>query len=214
MADSIDTITQDVHDSLLGKESLTDDAPLFTSLLRLLAEGRPVTAEQLATAAGRAPEQVTAALAGRDDMELDEQGRIVGYGITLRATPHRFEVEGRQLYTWCALDTLMFPRMLGKAARVESPSHGNGTPIRVHVEPDRLVKVDPPGAVVSIVTPDAPDSVRMSFCNQVHFFADAEDASAWLVDHPEATVVPVADAYQIGRGLADAMLVGPPDTCC
>jgi alkylmercury lyase len=214
MPDSIDTIANDVGDSLLGNESLTDDAALFTTLLRLLAAGSPVTLEEAATTAGRSPEQVREALASRGDVELDEQGRIVGYGITLRATPHRFEVEGRQLYTWCALDTLMFPRLLGTSARVESPSHGNGAAIRVEVEPDRVVRVDPPGAVVSLVTPDAPQSVRMSFCNQVHFFADQDDASSWLVEHPEATVVSVADAYEIGRRLADAMLEGAPDNCC
>jgi hypothetical protein len=41
----------------------------------------------------------------RYDTEYDAHGRVVfGSGLTLRPNPHRFEVDGRTLYTWCALD--------------------------------------------------------------------------------------------------------------
>ncbi|WP_456045472.1 organomercurial lyase [Streptomyces parvus] len=47
-----------------------------------------------------------------------------------------------------------------------------------------------------MVTPDAPTSVRAAFCNQVHFFASADAAKDWLTEHPDAQVVPVADAFE------------------
>lgn len=53
--------------------------------------------------------------------------------------------------------------------------------------------------MVSLVTPDAPTSVRISFCNQSHFFTSAEAATDWLADHPDTRILPVADAYQVGR---------------
>jgi alkylmercury lyase len=59
--------------------------------------------------------------------------------------------------------------------------------------------VEPATAVVSLVTPDAPTSVRISFCNQSHFFTSAEAATDWLADHPDTRILPVADAYQVGR---------------
>lgn len=45
----------------------------------------------------------------RPRMRVNTGGRIVGHELTLRETPHRFAVDGRQLFTWRALDTLIFP---------------------------------------------------------------------------------------------------------
>lgn len=89
-------------------------------LLRLVAEGEPVAVADFAAAAGRPEPDVRTALADMPDTEFDEAGRVVGWGITQRRTPHRFDVNGRHLFTWCALDTLMFPatapRQLAQAA--------------------------------------------------------------------------------------------------
>ena len=112
---------------------------LYRPLLRLLADGRPASVEDLAATAGRPVDDIRQTVASLPDVELDDQGRIVGYGLTLRETPHHLEVEGKRLYTWCALDALVFPACyghvsvrtlggrLGRAARIESPCHGCGT---------------------------------------------------------------------------------------
>jgi len=68
--------------------------------------------------------------------------------------------------------------------------------------------VEPATAVVSLVTPDAPASVRSSFCNQIHFFISAQAAKEWLAEHPDARILPVADAYEAGRPLIEQVLSG------
>ena len=83
--------------------------------------------------------------------------------------PPSLEVDGKQLYAWCALDTLMFPALIGRTVHIASPCHGTGKSVRLTVEPDRVVSVEPSTAVVSIVTPDEMASVRSAFCNNVHF---------------------------------------------
>lgn len=188
---------------------------LFRPLLDLLAKGEPVTADDLAAATGRSVEEVHHTLAAMPDTEFDDDGRVIGWGITLRATSHRFEIDGRQLYAWCALDTLMFPFLLDRPARVESPCYKTGAPVRVTVEPDGVTSVDPATAVMSIVTPDNPASVRGAFCNQVHFFTSAEAAQPWLDEHAGASVLPVEEAFRLGRRLADTMQqdAGRADGC-
>lgn len=181
---------------------------LWRPLLELLAAGQPITTERLADATGRTAEQVRDALAAMPDTEYDEEGRIIGSGLTLRPTPHLFELSGTQLYTWCALDTLVFPAVLGRPARVTSPCHATGQPIRLTVEPNRVTAVEPATAVVSIVTPGASASIRSAFCNQVHFFASTDAAQDWLDEHPGATVLAVADAYELGRPLTEALITG------
>ncbi len=190
------------------------EAWLWRPLLELLAAGEPVTIERVAEATGTTTGQVDEALAAMPDTEYDADGRVVGSGLTLRPTPHRFDVDGTPLYTWCALDTLIFPAVLGRPAQVNSPCRATGEPIRVRVEPDR-VAVQPATAVVSIVSPEAAASVRASFCDHVHFFASAEVAQAWLDGHPGATLQPVADAYELGQRIADALIdAGPATGCC
>jgi alkylmercury lyase len=183
---------------------------LQPAVLRLLAEGAPVTLDQLAAATGRTATEVRDALQSMPDTEYDDDGRVVGLGITLRETPHRFTVDGHPLYTWCALDTLMFPALLGRPAQVSSPSPVSGTEVRVEVEPQRVVSVHPPDAVVSIVTPGEVTSIRAAFCHQVHYFPSADDASGWLTDHPDARLLPVADAFTLGRRLAEQLRGGDP----
>jgi len=67
------------------------EAALHVTLLRELALGQPVTIERLAKSLNWTPDEVVLVLdelpAGT--IEYDGQGRLIGYGITLRETPHQ-----------------------------------------------------------------------------------------------------------------------------
>ena len=141
---------------------------LWMPLLKLLALGDPVDVSDLAAATGRAGEEVRTALKAMGDTEYDGSGRIIGQGLTQRPTQHRFEVNGEQLYTWCALDTLVFPALLGRPARVESvsPASGERIVVAVNVDPATgVTRVEPASAVVSLVNPEQITSIRSAFCN-------------------------------------------------
>jgi alkylmercury lyase len=133
------------------------------------------------------------------DLDYDEDGRVMGAGLTLRPTPHRFEIGGRHLFTWCALDALMYPALLAEPVRVESPCRATGRPVTVNVRQSGVTDVDPPDAVVSIVVPEPGLPPRQAFCGEVHFFASAAAAKSWLDERPQALVVPVATAYALGN---------------
>ncbi len=188
---------------------------LWRPLLGLLAAGVPVSIDQLAATTSRTPEEIRQVLSGMPDTEYDDDGRVIGSGLTQRPTSHHLNLGGKQLYTWCALDTLIFPTVLGQPANITSPCHATGQPIQLTVEPRAVTRIEPASAVVSILTPDDLTSIRSSFCNQVHFFATPDAAKGWLGQHPGATVLPVTEAYELARPLADALLAGEtPSTCC
>jgi alkylmercury lyase len=183
------------------------DAGLLIPLLRLLADGEPVPIARLAAASERTEDGVRRALSAVPETEYDDEGRILGQGLTLRPTRHRFTVSGEHLYTWCALDTLMFPSILGKAANIESSSPTSGQLIRVTVAEDGSIdSVAPATAVVSVLSPDDLSSIRSSFCNQVHFFTSAEDAQPWLDAHPDGEVMSVVRAHEAGAAITTALL--------
>lgn len=61
----------------------------FFPLLRLIASGKPVSPGELATVSHRSPEEIQA-LMQSSDVEVDAEGEVVGWGPTLRPTPHQF----------------------------------------------------------------------------------------------------------------------------
>ena len=179
---------------------------LWLPLMKLLAQGDAVDIADLVAASGRPAEDVHRALAAVPETEYDGSGRIIGQGLTLRSTPHRLEVNDEQLYTWCALDTLILPAALGTSARIESAYGATGIPVRVSVDATGVTSVEPATAVVSLVNPEDMSSVRSAFCNQVHFFASLEEAKPWLDSHPGGSVIPVDEAYRLGTSIAETML--------
>ena len=215
MTDADAQLADQLQNTLLSSRGIDQDRWMLSALLPLLAQGRPVTTADLAGATGRAEQDVQQALSRQGDLETDIQGRVIGYGLTLRPTVHAFEVDGRQLYTWCALDTLMFPALLDRTARVTSSCHTTGAPVRLTVTPGGLTELEPPDAVVSVVTPAAAVSVRSAFCQQVHFFASRDAAAPWLAEHPEAVVVGVQEGYRLAQPLVQALLDSDgPASCC
>ncbi|WP_216215712.1 organomercurial lyase [Amycolatopsis aidingensis] len=152
-------------DIVFRPETSSDHECRGLALLWRLAEGEPVTLLALAAAQGQPVATVQRALAGWPDVEYDEQGRIVGAGPILRPTRHRFEIEGRRLYTWCAMDTLVYPRLLGRPARITSACHALGTPIHLTIDDTGVTGLEPPTAVISLVTPEDLTSARSAFCS-------------------------------------------------
>lgn len=180
---------------------------LMPQLLRLLARGRPLAPDELAAATGEPLARVRAMLASQAGVEWDDQGRLVGFGITLRATPHRFVVDGHDLYTWCATDTLLFTVMLDQPAHVFSTCPASGQAIHLELSPAGASHIDPPETVVSQLFPTGEiTDVRAMVCNHGHFFASVEAASAWLHAHPDdGRLLGVAGAFEVAREVCQTL---------
>jgi alkylmercury lyase len=189
-----------IANALVASSALKSSASLYVALLRELARGKPVSLRTLALVSSRSPTEVSAVLRAAPDTEYDARGDIVGYGITLQPTSHSFEVEGRQLYTWCALDTLMFPAILGATAHVRSRCPESGEPVSLVATPNELRDVEPAKVVVSLVEPG--DDIRQSFCCNVHFLASLDMGRRWARRHPGVKLVSVGAAFQLGQEIA------------
>jgi alkylmercury lyase len=172
---------------------------LFPYMWRLRGADAPVPVDRLAAAVGWSVEQVREILRAHP-AEWDDHGRLVGFGMTLRPTPHKFTLEGRTVYGWCASDTLMFPVLLGKPGLVESVCPATREPVRVTVAPDEVRSVDPREAVVSAVRPDRRvENVRTEICHLGHFFSSREAAAVWLEANPQGMLHTVEEDSEIHR---------------
>jgi hypothetical protein len=89
---------------------------------------------------------------------------------------------GRVCYTWCSLDAIFLPRLLGKKAEVESTCSETGREFHLTVTPDGIADYSPASTVLSNTVPglacrceddadDKPENGPSSdSCSQMFFF--------------------------------------------
>jgi alkylmercury lyase len=191
-----DEISTDAFENLLIEQ---DQWGVIGTTLQLLANGYPVPPVEIALRLQVTSETVISTLRSFG-AELDKDCNIVGVGLTLVPTPHIYKVNGRRMYTWCALDALLFPIMLKHTAYIESLDPVSGDKIQVTVTPDGVEKVEPEAAVVSWVNSSVDlSNIRGSVCHYVYFFSSSETASKWIAEHPGKVFYSVNDAFQAAK---------------
>jgi alkylmercury lyase len=190
-----------------------DDQWLARTLFQLLSKGEPVEDARLAGAVGRPTEEVSATLEGPAFAPLlyrDDAGRIVGFsglGLSeLGETVHRLHVDGHELYAWCAGDALFLPATLERKVRVESRCPVTGERISLIISAEGYSEVDPPEAVMSMLTPEEVadrlgrgEDVIRSLCHFLFFFASVEAAREWTSEHPGTVTFPIEEGFELGR---------------
>ncbi len=178
------------------------DQCLALWLVRTLVQGEPVSQAELARAADEPEDFVAGALARWAGVFYDDQRRVIGFiGLAIRPTSHGLLLDGRQLWGWCAWDTLFLPELIGREARVSSTCPVTGVRVTLTVGAAGVRDLDPPDAVVSFLIPDKPfdANVMQDFCHFVHFFASAQAGEQWTVAHEGTFLMSVRDAHELGR---------------
>jgi alkylmercury lyase len=187
-------------------------------LYRELAKGKAVSTDQLAKALGISSAESATLLqreAIRSFVHPDKEGRVLGFG-GLAAAPmhHRFEVEGRSLWTWCAWDSLFIPEILGRSARVTSQDPETRESVRLVVTPDEIESVVPDGAVVSFIQPEgeafgtSAANIMANFCHFVFFFSSRASGERWIAKHPGTFLYTLEEAFALAKRL-NARNFGP-----
>lgn len=198
------------------------DGMRFTrAILRELAKGQPVTPVRAAELDDDVTEQQVADLfqgAAKQGAEVNGDGALVGSALTLNPTPHRFRVDGNDLYAWCSLDTLFLPALIDAVAEVESTCPVTGETIRLTVGPEGVRSYHPPTARTSVVVPgqtpscevDAATGPDSATCTQMNFFATPEAAAEWVNQHAGVEILTIEEANRVARTFAE----DPACDCC
>ena len=186
-----------------------DAFEMLPVVVQLLAEGRAIPIERLADQLGQSENAIRARLAKNPSIEWDDWGNIIGFGMTLRPTAHRFEFDGRTVYGWCATDAILFPILLHRPGVVRSTCPTTGRAIQIAITPQDLVRVDPPAAVVSLVRPGGKvTDTRCECCQRGHFFSSPEAAAGWLRENPDGWLHTVAEEFQVDLQIVSALRWG------
>lgn len=174
---------------------------------------RPVGLDRVAALAGL-PAGETARLvrlAWRD--QVDVRAGMIHLDLD-SGRPRRYQVEagGQRIGggRGCGVDMYLVALALGKPVHVVATCPATGTPITAEITPERVDRVEPPTAVVAIVTDDyditgGPDHTDAEVCSQQPFFASPEAAAGWVAAHPEGRLVPVRDFHAEARRMVERL---------
>ena len=203
-------VVQEVRTLLAAQGEPQTLRRLIPASIHLLAEGEPVSPAQIADAAGVPVDQAEAALLGIEDIEWTADGRVEGFGLTRRPTPHQFRIGDAEMYTWCAMDTLIFAAFVDRPVQIQSPDGATGEPLRLETDGRRIIAADPPSIAVSWFFDPAATGFRASVCQFGHFFASRDSAAEWAAKYPQGGVLTLDEAMDASRSLV-AEMFGPKD---
>ena len=190
--------------SHLAEQLQCEQEDLCLPILHQVTRGKPIGKAALAASLQVSHEDVEQRLLHLPDTEFDQQGNILGWGVKLVPTRHRFQIHGQSLYTWCAFDTVLFPPSLGAEAQVHSTCPVTDHPITFVATPSGAIKdLTPASSVMSLIIPaERSECVRATFCEHSLFFESEQAAISWLTAHPEAVVLSIEEAAFVGRLVA------------
>lgn len=180
-----------------------DQQNISLQLYRTLAEGRPVSPARVAATLGLAEPAVRAILDGWPGVYYDNAQRVVGYwGLALGEMDHRFELEGKILYTWCAWDSLFLPELIRMTAQVTSSCPVTGALIRLTVSLEGIQECHPAESVMSFLKPQAGrfrQDMIQHFCHYVHFFSSPDVGAQWVAEHEGTFLLSLGQAQELAR---------------
>jgi len=182
------------------------DQALCSQIVSQVTRGKPVPPAALGASLQIRQDELKHRLTQVPEVEYDQAGNILGWGLTLTPTPHQVQMRGRSLFTWCAFDIVQFPPALQAEVQVHSTCPVTGEPIGFTLTPEGVLKdLTPASAVMSLVVPEQSrgssdsESMRTSFCEQSLFFHSEQSASSWLAAHPAAMLLSIGEAAQLGQ---------------
>jgi alkylmercury lyase len=186
---------------------------LCLPMVHQVARGKPLTKAVLGASLQMREDELERRLARLPDTEFDQQGNIVGWGVTLVPTRHCFQLDGKLLFTWCAFDTVLFPPSLAEIAHVQSTCSVTGQSITFVATPFGTVKdLTPTEACMSLIIPAKhSDCVRATFCEHSLFFWSEQTASPFLAVHAEAVLLSIEEAAQVGKLIAESRFTRKKD---
>ena len=182
-----------------------EEQRISAQIYRLLAKGDPVPVAELASSLDLPLSKVEEVVSQWSGLYYDEDKAIIGYwGLSLREMDHRFEIDGVQLYTWCAWDSLFIPQIIGRTAHVVSIDPVSKNRISITVTPDGIASVHPDVAVTSFMMPNM-DEIRAdvikSFCHYLHFFGSEATAREWIGSNEKSDdliILSIEEGFKIG----------------
>jgi hypothetical protein len=164
---------------------------------------------QIANAAGVSDYEVEEAL-GKARCAFNECDRLIElFGMMLAPTYHRLEVDGKAVFSCCALWAHVIPKLVDRVVLVESVDPQSRDIVRLEISPWKVQSINPDTSLATMAVADAASieqDVGSAFCRQVRHFASSDSAHKFAAGSPSCQVVDVHELHEIAGQLHEAIL--------
>ena len=188
-----------------GSSALSpEEALVVRTAFEALRAGERPAIEELAKRSGLPQfkvDEIVEAFVSTGRAQLDQERRISGIvGLTLDLTRHRIELEGTELFTWCAFDAIGIPAALRSDAAVSTVCRQCGEPIEVEIRGGLTSGHSPVRGWLP--TMDQCANVRNDFCPDANLFCSIEHLNAWRnrAGMPDGLVMDLDALIELGGG--------------
>jgi alkylmercury lyase len=108
-------------------------------------------------------------------------------------------VDGVELTAWCAWGTLFIPELLARPVDVRSRSRLDDDPVALRIGAERVERPSSRALVVAMLPARESEDCIHTFCHQIHFFVSEAEGERWIAARDGAFLMPLADAFELGR---------------
>ena len=139
------------------------------------------------------------------------------YPFSNEPTPYQVMLStGTEIYAMCAVDALGIPFMLNQDARISSHCKHCNQAVGVHVKDGTLEEHAPDSLLVGYMPLSCCSTPATEQCPHINFFCSQEHLDAWMNQHPEEELKPLAmpDALERGRQIFGNMMNPSAESCC
>ena len=171
----MDTVNMDIGNLKQHFDSLSDDEKAIRILtFSHILNGSQPTITELASESGLDELKVQrciAILCQHGTMTLDSNNNISGcHGLSLTTTRHRLNINGQQLFTWCAADAVGIAGVLKMDATIISKCAFCEMDLEIRLENGNVQQVSENNIRVWVVEADLCKSIVACACPQMNFY--------------------------------------------
>lgn len=174
----------------------------------LLARGRPLATDQIAKVAGISNREIDEVLENAR-CTLNENGHLIDlFGMMLTPTYHRLEIDGKSIFSCCALWAHVIPKLVDRMVLVESVDPYNSEMVRLEITPEKVKSIKPSTSVatMAVVEPSQIErDVGSAFCRHVRHFASSESACNFAAEFSSRRIVEIEEIHELAIQLYEAI---------
>lgn len=185
------------------------DAGLLLPAFPLLARGEPLSVSRIAKKAGINDHEVEEALINAR-CAFNDNGLLIDlFGMMLTPSYHRLEIDGKVVFSCCALWAHVIPKLIDRTVLVESVDPHRRDLVRLEIAPGQVQSVDPGTSLATMAVADAASiqqDVGSAFCHHVRYFTSSDSARKFAAESRSRRVVEIDELHAIAAQLHEAIL--------
>lgn len=132
---------------------------------------------------------------------------LPGFSL-LAPTYHRLEIDGRAVFSCCALWAHVIPKLIDRNVRVESIDPHSNELVHLELTPEKVTSVNPNSAVATMAVADSASietNVKRAFCSHVRHFASPDSAGEFVLTFSTRRMVSIDELHDLAGKLLSAI---------